>query len=168
MENSICIGLFGTCDNVRWRDAFMEKYDALGISYFNPMVDNWHPGLVAEEAKHLAEDALILFPILRDSYGQGSLSEVGFGPLRALRENKHRSFVVLIDEDLAEPLMADAARAKDSLRSRKLVREHIKNLDDKNVYLVETLAQMLEVSLELYAVHRRLSTLSALLAALAT
>jgi hypothetical protein len=56
----LSIGLFGTCDNNRWRDSFMTKYDGLNIPYFNPMVDNWHPGLVADEAKHLAEDEIIL------------------------------------------------------------------------------------------------------------
>jgi hypothetical protein len=42
----LCIGLFGTCDKNRWRDPFMAKYDELGISYFNPMVDDWNPGMV--------------------------------------------------------------------------------------------------------------------------
>jgi hypothetical protein len=34
----------------------MAKYDSLGISYFNPMVDDWHAGMVPLEAQHLAED----------------------------------------------------------------------------------------------------------------
>jgi hypothetical protein len=59
------IGLFGTCDKNRWRDPFMSKYDSIGIQYFNPMVDNWHPGMVPLEAQHLAEDEIICFPISR-------------------------------------------------------------------------------------------------------
>jgi len=162
MENQICIGLFGTCDKIRWRDPFMAAYDAKGVSYFNPMVDNWHPGMVPLEAQHLAEDPIILFPILKDSYGLGSLSEVGFGPLRALRQNKYRSFVVLIDDDVTDALKADALRAKDSTRGRALVKGHLKNMGMSNLYLVETLDQMLETSLKLHKIHSNLEELQAL------
>ena len=65
----------------------MSKYDELGIEYFNPMVDDWNPGMVPLEAEHLAEDEVILFPILGWSYAEGSLSEMGFGPLKAIRQN---------------------------------------------------------------------------------
>lgn len=123
----LCIGLFGTCDNNRWRDPFMEKYNSLGFSYFNPMVDNWHPGLVAEEAKHLAEDEIILFPILGWSYAEGSLSEVGFGPLKAMRQNVNRSFVFYVEDTLHERLR-DPERCKASLRSRELVLGHLREL----------------------------------------
>lgn len=150
---SICIGLFGTCDNVRWRDSFMKRYDELGIQYFNPMVDNWHPGMVPLEAQHLAEDEVILFPILKDSYGLGSLSEIGFGPLKALRQNKNRSFVILIDDEVKEELRADAARAKDSKRGRALVKGHLKELKAPNIYIVDSLEQMLDVSLKLHRIH---------------
>lgn len=105
----LCVGLFGTCDKNRWRDPLMAKYDEEKILYFNPMVDNWHPGLVADEAKHLAEDEIILFPILGWSYAEGSLSEIGFGPWKAMRQNKNRSFVYLIETTLHERL-ADPPR----------------------------------------------------------
>jgi len=55
-----CIGLFGTCDKHRWRDAFIARYQELRIEHFNPMVDDWHPGMVPLEAQHLAEDEIIL------------------------------------------------------------------------------------------------------------
>jgi hypothetical protein len=148
----LSVGLFGTCDKNRWRDPFMAKYEELKIPYFNPMVDDWHPGLVADEARHLAEDEIILFPVLGWSYAEGSLSELGFGPLRAMRQNKNRSFVYLIETELHERL-TDPERCKASLRSRKLLLGHLAELDDKNIYLVNSLDEMLHTSLELYQIH---------------
>jgi hypothetical protein len=157
---TICVGLFGTCDNNRWRDPFMARYQELGIEFFNPMVDNWHTGLVAEEAKHLAEDEVILFPILGWSYGHGSLSELGFGPLKALRQNKNRSFVFLIETELHERL-TDPDSRKHSLNARKLVLGHLAELNAPNIYLVKTLEQMLETSVELHKIHTSLHRLRA-------
>ena len=82
----------------------MTRYDELGLEYFNPMVDDWNPGMVPLEAKHLAEDEVILFPILGWSYAEGSLSEMGFGPLKAMRQNFQRSFVFYIEMDMHEKL----------------------------------------------------------------
>lgn len=149
------VGLFGTCDNNPWRDPFMAKYDELGIPYFNPMVKDWHPGLVAEEAKNLAEDELILFPILGWSYAEGSLSELGFGPLKAMRQNKNRSFVFLIEDSLHERL-TDPDRCKASLRARKLLLGHLAELDAPNIYVVDTLDGMMAASLRLFEAHRSL------------
>lgn len=145
----LSIGLFGTCDNNPWRDPFMDAYNELGISYFNPMVADWHPGLVAEEAKHLAEDEVILFPVLGWSYGEGSLSELGFGPLHATRQNMNRSFVFFIETELHERL-TDPDRCKASLRARKLVLGHLKELGAPNVYICSSLQQMLATSLTLF------------------
>lgn len=152
----LCIGLFGTCDKNPWRDDFMVKYRSWGYDFFNPMVDDWHPGLVATEAKHLAEDDIVLFPILGWSYGVGSLSELGFGPLRALRQNKNRSFVFYIETELHERL-TDPDRRKDSFNARKLVLGHLREINAPNIYLVNSLDQMLDTSCTLYEVHKRLN-----------
>jgi hypothetical protein len=155
---TICIGLFGTCDNNRWRDSFMAKYTELGIEFFNPMVDDWHPGMVPLEAQHLANDEIILFPILGWSYGEGSLSELGFGPLKAMRQNKNRSFVFFIEVSLHERL-TDPDRCKASLRGRKLILGHLTELDAPNIYIMDSLEQMLETSTKLHEVHTILKTL---------
>jgi len=155
---SLCVGLFGTCDKHRWRDAFMQRYQELGIEFFNPMVDDWHPGMVPLEAQHLAEDEVILFPILGWSYAEGSLSELGFGPLKALHQNRHRSFVFLVETELHERL-TDPDRCKSSLRSRKLVLGHLKELDAPNIYMVGTLDQMLGTSIQLYRIHETMMSL---------
>lgn len=155
----LCVGLFGTCDNVPWRDPFMKTYEEKGIAYFNPMVDNWHPGLVAQEARHFQDDPIVLFPILSKSYGQGSLSELGFGVLRALRTSLYapRTLIALVDETLDDSL-TDEPRRKDSLRSRQLVKAHLRALTKESmggVYLVETLDEMLALSLHCAEMHRR-------------
>ena len=136
----------------------MAKYDGEKIPYFNPMVDNWHPGLVADEAKHLAEDEIILFPILGWSYAEGSLAELGFGPWKAMRQNTNRSFVYLIETTLHERL-TDADRCKASLRGRNLLLGHLKEINAPNVYLVNSLDEMLKTSLELHAIHKKLTAL---------
>lgn len=151
----LCIGLFGTCDKNRWRDPFMAKYDELGIEYFNPMVDNWHAGMVPLEAQHLAEDEIVLFPILGWSYAEGSLSEMGFGPLKAMRQNMNRSFVFFVENTLHERL-TDPERCKASLRSRELVLGHLAQTTAPNIYVVRSLGEMLEVSLQLYQSHKML------------
>lgn len=155
---TIRIGLFGTCDNNRWRDPFMAKYQELGIEFFNPMVDDWHPGLVADEARNLAEDEVILFPILGWSYAEGSLSELGFAPLKATRQNKNRSFVFYIETEL-HPRLTDPDRGKASLRSRELALGHLRELNAPNIYIVDSLDEMLETSIKLHSAYTTLQSL---------
>lgn len=149
---SVCIGLFGTCANVRWRDSFMKVYDSMGISYYNPMVDEWHPSAVPEEARHLAEDSIILFPVLKDSLGLASLAEIAVGPLKAQKQHDYRSFVVLIDDDVV-------GNDENSLRSRALLKGHLKNMGLPNLYIVNTLEEMLNVSVRLHGIHTTLNEL---------
>jgi hypothetical protein len=46
--------------------------------------------------------------------------------------------------------MEDEKMAKESLRARALVKEHLISLNIDNIYLVETLSQMTKVALILY------------------
>ena len=145
----LCVGLFGTCGGSKWRDSFMEKYKQEGIPFFNPQVNDWKPEDAVVEAKHLAEDAVILFPITSETYGTGSLAETGFSILNAIRLDDRRDFVIYIDMTLA-PDLDNAVARKESLRARALVREHLKKLRLSNLYLVDSLSEMFEVSLALY------------------
>lgn len=149
---TVCIGLFGTCANVRWRDSFMKTYDYMRISYYNPMVDKWDSSAVAEEAQHLAEDSIILFPVLKDSLGLASLAEVSIGPLKAQKQHDYRSFVVFIEDDVI-------GNDENSLRSRALVKGHLKNMGLPNVYIVNSLEEMLDVSIQLHRIHSSLDEL---------
>ena len=153
------IGLFGTCGNSRWREPFIQDYKTRGIQFFNPQVDNWTPKNAELEAKHLANDEIILFPITSETYGGGSLAEVSVAALNTVKFNQNRAVVVLIDTNIDEALKAEPTAANESLRARALMREHIKNLNLANVYFVETFTEMLEVSIQLHEVATVLAKL---------
>lgn len=151
-ENWITVGLFGTCGNSQWRDAFIAKYEALGIPYFNPQVPNWTPELAEVEAWHLANDEILLFPVTAETYGTGSLAETGFSVASALAGNTRRFVVAYIAPTVTDALtQANPVAAKESLRARALVRAHLAKQPSPNVYVVDSLEQMLETSLSLYA-----------------
>lgn len=154
----VTIGLFGTCGGSRWRDDFIKSYTAVGIQYYNPQVENWTPECAEEEAEHLANDEIILFPVTSETYASGSLSEVGFSILNAIKMDDRREFVIMIAQTLDENLNDPIAR-KESLRSRALVKQHLKKLRLKNVFLVDNLEDMLTVSIQLHEsakVHKQL------------
>ncbi len=52
----IDVFLGGTCGENRWRNDFMPKLDAVGITYFNPVVDVWNRAaqIIEDEAKQSA------------------------------------------------------------------------------------------------------------------
>lgn len=148
----LCVGMFGTCgtrEQSPWREDFELAYQTEGIKYFNPRKDDWQPEDAEIEADHLAEDKVILFPITSATYGLGSLSEVGFSVLQAIKLDDRRDFIILIDKHLDESL-TDKDLIKESLRSRALVRKHLEKLALDNLYVVETLEEMLDLSKELY------------------
>jgi hypothetical protein len=145
-----CIGLFGTCGKSKWRDRFIAKYEELGYDYFNPQVENWDPSMADEEARHLADDEVILFPVTGETYATGSLSEVGFSILQAISLDDRRDFIIMIEMELEEHLKENPTMYQETLRSRALVKQHLKKQRLGNLYVVESLEQMLEVSLVLY------------------
>lgn len=153
--SKLCIGMFGTCGKSTWRkDLFIPTYEQMGlvngVDFFNPQVDDWKPELAQVEAEHLAEDSIILFPVTKETYGTGSLAETGFSILQAIKFDDRRDLVILIDETLDESLMADKVPAKESLRARALVKQHLKKLAYTNLYVVDTMEEMLDVSVRLY------------------
>ena len=148
------VGLFGTCDNSKWRLPFIEKYDELGIKYFNPDAgDNWHPGLIEEENYYLNNAEIILFPILAESLGSGSLGEVGFsvqGVLRNIQNGRQQVLIVLIDDDCTDTRKTDA-EIKRSVKDRALVKSKLlKRVSCPVITVVSTLDDMLVMSIELY------------------
>jgi hypothetical protein len=145
----LTIGLFGTCGSSRWRDSFIERYQEQGISFFNPQVENWKEEDAEIEAQHLADDKVILFPVTNETYGSGSLAEVGFSILNAIKLDDRRSFVVMISKDL-NPELNDPIARKESLRARALVFQHLRKLRLSNLYMVDKLEDMFEISLKLY------------------
>lgn len=147
------IGLFGTCGNSVWRDKFIAEYAIKGIPYYNPQVptNEWYAGLVDVENAHLMDDPIILFPVTSETTGQGSLAEIGFSCLNAIRRNPQRYFVFMIDDECNDPDATEAAR-KDSVRSRKLVKSKLIDIAKKNdgVFIINNLDEMLHLSIKLY------------------
>lgn len=153
-HEGITVGLFGTCDNVPWRVPFMEKYDKLGVQYFNPDAgDNWHPGMIEEENYYLNHAEIILFPILKESLGSGSLGEVGFSVQNVLRniQNGRRQFlIVLIDDDCTDDRKTDVERER-SIKDRKLVKSKLMaQVSCPIITVVNTLDDMIVLSLDLH------------------
>lgn len=145
------IGLFGVCGNTTWRKDFINEYDNEKIAYFNPQVDNWNPELAKVEADHLVSDSIILFPITAETYAIGSLAETGFAVLSAYRALGNRSLIMLIDDDVAESLKVEnPALAKESKRARALVKAHMSKITQPHVHMVNTMEEMLNLSISIY------------------
>jgi len=153
-HTEITVGLFGTCDNSQWRVPFMKKYDELGIKYFNPDAgDNWHPGLIEEENYYLNSAEIILFPILSESLGSGSLGEIGFSVqnvLRNIQNGRQQFLIMLIDDECTDDRKSEEAR-KRSTKDRALVKSKIAaQVSCPVITLVNTLDDMMIISIELY------------------
>lgn len=145
----LCIGMFGTCGGSKWRDRFMASYRNEDIPFFNPQVDDWKPEDAVNEAQHLANDGIILFPITSETYGIGSLAETGFSILNAIKLDDRRDFIIFIEQRL-DDCLDNAVVRKESLRARALVMEHLRKLRLGNLYVVDSLEEMLEVSITLF------------------
>ncbi len=145
------IGLFGTCGNSQWRNKFIETYKKLNIDYFNPVKDDWKPEDAEIEAEHLANDEIILFPVTDETLGLGSLGEVGFSILQAIKLDSNRDIVIMIDKDLNDEAKDyfDDSMVRESIKMRALIRAHLKKLNYPNVYLVDNLSNMLLITLHL-------------------
>jgi hypothetical protein len=125
-------------------------------------VDDWTPDCAVVEAEHLANDRIVVFPITAETYAEGSLSEVGFSILNAIKLDDRRHFIVLIEQALSPELLEDAVRAKASLRARALVTQHLKKLRLDGLYVVDSLEQALTVSLACYHAEQLLQPVRAL------
>lgn len=152
MAKNITVGLFGTCDNSKWRNDFIKHYELNKIKFFNPDAgDNWHPGLIDEENQHLLEDEIILFPVLAESLGLGSLAEIGFSVNRVIRniqDGSNQYLVVLID-NICTAESASESEIVHSNRTRKLVKSKLLDITHPNIMVVDSLQSMMLVSFKL-------------------
>ncbi len=164
-HKNVTIGLFGTCDNIPWREEkFIPVYDQKGIGYYNPVLENWSELLelsrqgkcanpTEEENYYLNNAEIILFPILKESLGMGSLSEMGFSVqsvIRNIMNGKQQFLIALIDDDCTDMRKTEAER-KDSVKNRALVKSKlIENISWPVITLVDNLDHMLKMSLSTY------------------
>jgi len=153
----LCIGLFGTCGSSIWRTRFIKKYEELGIRFFNPQLPpgEWKEELATVEAEHLSKDDIILFPVTAETYGSGSLAETGFSILQVSKNIENRSLIVFIENRLQQQLQIKNPEAyNESMRARALVIAHLKKINLPNVFIVDSLEKMLELSIKLYEVKK--------------
>ena len=148
----LCVGLFGTCGGSQWRAKFIQTYTTSGIKFYNPQVDNWTPDCAQEEAEHLASDDIILFPVTDETPGLGSLAETGYSIIQAIKANSNREFVIMIDSHTSERCRNNWGNELSiaSDKARALVKAHLKKICLPNLYVVDTLDQMLYASIRLY------------------
>jgi len=164
-HTEITVGLFGTCDNIMWREKhFIPVYEVKGIKYYNPVLENWSELLelsrqgkcanpTEEENYYLNNAEIILFPVLKDSLGIGSLAEIGFSVQRVIRNilNGHPQYLItLIDDDCTDQRKTQAERT-DSIKNRELVKSKLReNISYPVITMVNTIPEMLEMSLVVY------------------
>jgi hypothetical protein len=142
--------MFGTCGSSKWREMFINRYKMNSINFFNPQKNDWAPEDAVNEAEHLVNDDVILFPVTNETFGTGSLAETGYSILSAIRSNDQRFVIIFIDPYL-NPLLSHTA-AKESSRARAIVLAHLKKLNHPNVFIVDSLGAMLDLSVKLYRV----------------
>lgn len=161
-EDQPVVGLFGTCGDSTFRqEIFIPAYNELGIDYFNPQVDDWKPELAEIEADHLAHDVVQCWPVLGSTYGTGSLAEQGYAIASSLRAPSPlpKFVIAMIEMELSDTLTDEVAR-KESLRARNLAVSHLTLNASPNVYVVDSLDEMLDVSITLHRVAKGLVELS--------
>jgi hypothetical protein len=125
----------------------------LGVSDLERSLSFYRDGLelrpssaVTDEVAFIDMGGVVLALYLRDR-----LAEVGFSILNAIRLDNRREFVVIVEPHLRGDLVkANSTMTKESLRTRALVAQHLKQLALANLYVVDTLEEMLEVSISLY------------------
>lgn len=164
-ESDIVVGLFGTCGNDPWREPFMKQYDKQGVKYFNPDVgDDWHPGMVDEENKHMLEDDIILFPVLGSSLGTGSLGEIGFSIMNVTRNITQKgglqSLVVCIEDEVSNTEKFSADERLNSKNNRAIIKSKLKDINHASVYLVDSMKEMQKLTDQLIELHNMQSNIS--------
>ena len=154
------IGLFGTCGNSKWRVKFINKYKMKNIEFFNPLKADWKPEDSKVEAEHLINDDIVLFPITNETFGTASLAETGYSALSAIQSNSNRYVIIFIDPKVNELIhQENPTAAKESTNSRAIVSAHLKKMNHKNVFVVNSLDEMLTLSIRLYEVVQLLNVI---------
>ncbi len=111
--------LGGTCGNSKWRDELIPLLNEKGITYFNPIVDEWN-----DEAKRREDDAkknshFLLF-VITDPKGKDgehisaySLVEASIG---VCRQTEHTIVCFLVTEDMPKHLQSALKKIQKDLQ----------------------------------------------------
>lgn len=105
----------------------------------------------------MINDDVILFPITSETFGTGSLAETGFSILSAIKSNNKRFVIIFIDDNVNPLLQLENPTAsKESKNSRAIIKSHLSKIDYDNVFIVDSLNRMLELSIKLYKISESL------------
>lgn len=151
MNNSVktevakIVSLFGTCNNSNWREEVMSRLAAANIEFFNPVVPDWKPEHAVNEAKHAAEDAVIMLVITGETTSIASMAESGWLAAHAIQRGQ--SLVMVLQDMPAETEPVDDTKRNN--KARNLLRQHIKSLNSPNVFLCETIEAAADMAIQL-------------------
>lgn len=125
-----------------WRENIVQPVlEDLGVSYFNPVVENWSSENAEIEARAIASADTIVMVITDTHSSIGSLSESGWALLSAIE--RKQTLIAYI---------APTQENRDSERARKIVLSQARTLESQidNFYLVESLDELIIVVQGLY------------------
>ncbi len=145
---NITVGLFGTCGDSTWRNAYITRFKSVGVPYFNPQFFNreYTKEDAQNEAEHLAFDRVILFPVLAITDGIVSLAEIGQAEAEIMHSwNRH--LIIYIEPKVNDSFFdIKPELAKKSNQMRMLIREHLSHLKHPRIHVVESEEEMWEVT----------------------
>lgn len=135
---SITVGLFGTSGASRWRAPFVEALTENGIPFFDPQVEveGWDPSMAEDEARHLATVPVLVVVVTDETYGTGSMVDVGMALTHV--KGTDRQLVLYVEPTLDDDLDDPVAR-REAERARSLLIAHLRRLDMRNVHLTDSL-----------------------------
>lgn len=149
LQDKPCVGLFGTRGESTWRQSFIDYFNAFGIYFYNPLVPSTQES-EREENEHLLDDEIILFPVTRETYGTGPLTESAYQMIAAVKANTNRYIIIYIDPTVDSSLASDQVAYRDSVRARAAALSFLKKNPHSNVFVVSSLNQMQVVATRLY------------------
>ena len=127
-EEDKTVFLGGACNPTTWRkDLLIPFLEELGVSYYNPQIDEWHAELIAIEREAKEKAKIHFFVVNNKTRGLASMIEVAELVSRAFFQKRDTHVVVMIDdvppethniggEDLTPAAIKDLNRARMYLR----------------------------------------------------
>lgn len=125
-----------------WREYIIQpELDQLGVTYYNPVVEEWSEENAREEAEAIANAETIVLVITQNHPSIGSLAESGWAVVSALERNQT---VILF--------IANEQENADSLRARKIVLSQAKTLAPNidQLIMVDNIGQVIDALYKLY------------------
>jgi hypothetical protein len=121
--------LGGSCNPTTWRkDHLVPLLEELGVSYYNPQIDEWYPELIAIEREAKDNAKIHFFVVNNQTRGMASMIEVAELVSRAFFQNNGVHVLVMIDDvptdahEICGEQLTTAA-IKDLNRARMYLRE---------------------------------------------